>query len=123
MKKSNGLRAWPEDLTLTDEMKLYAYNRNIEPLEEFEAWRDSCLANNYQYKDWSAAWRTRIRFAALYATRSMRLPNPAMSRPIAPKLTGVAPVDPEVLNQTPEQRKANLQILRNLSQNLGRRIG
>jgi hypothetical protein len=117
MKKPNGLRAWPEDLTLTDEMKMYAYNKNIEPLEEFEAWKDSCLANNYQYKDWSAAWRTRIRFAALYGRQK------AIVRPIAPKLTGVAPVDPEVLNQTPEQRKANLQLLKNLSQNLGRRIG
>jgi hypothetical protein len=76
--KKSGLRPWPDELQLTDDMKAFAYIQGIEPVAEFEAWHDSCLANGYQYKDWSAAWRTRVRNAVKFAPvhRAVNDPRP-----------------------------------------------
>ncbi len=56
------LRLWPADLLLTPEMISYAKANGVEQAEsEFEAWRDDCAAHGRKYRDWSAAWRMRIR--------------------------------------------------------------
>lgn len=73
IKKSKilvGERTWPEDLSLTDPMKKYALDRSINPATEFAAWRDDCLAHGRKYRDWEAAWRTRINNAPKFASKN-----------------------------------------------------
>lgn len=64
--KKEGLRAWPADLQLTDEMKAFAYMKGIDPMAEYEAWEDDCKAHGRKYIDWTAAWRTRVRNAVKF---------------------------------------------------------
>ena len=65
MKKQ--LREWPDDLALTDDLALYAKEKGLDPLDQWEAFHDSALANGRRYADWRAAWRTWCRNAIKFA--------------------------------------------------------
>jgi hypothetical protein len=53
--------SWPEGFALTEEMFAYAIERGVpQPEAEFAAFRDWCLRQGAVYKDWPAAWRTRV---------------------------------------------------------------
>jgi uncharacterized protein YdaU (DUF1376 family) len=68
--------AWPDDMTLTDEMKQDAFRIAdelkivIDPEGEFGAWHDDCLANGRKYADWQRAWCSRIRNAKKFGAPS-----------------------------------------------------
>jgi Helix-turn-helix domain len=51
---------WPDDFALTEPMKAYAVERGINPVAEFEAFRNWAIAKDARYRDWPHAWRTRI---------------------------------------------------------------
>jgi hypothetical protein len=59
--------SWPEDLRLTEEMKTFAEDKQIDAELEFLAWRDDCVAHDRRYCDWQAAWRGRVRNALKFA--------------------------------------------------------
>jgi hypothetical protein len=65
---------WPKDFILTDEMKIYAINKGINPekvdafFDDFRNWADQ---NEKTYKDWKAAYRTRIGKAPEYGKQFM----------------------------------------------------
>jgi hypothetical protein len=67
---------------LTEEMRAYAVERDVDADEEFAAWRDDCAAHGRRYRDWEAAWRTRIRNVPKFgAARQARLTmSPAIQR-------------------------------------------
>jgi hypothetical protein len=62
-EKQTRARAWPDDFILTDKMKEYAVNHNIDPkktdlfFEDFKNWADQ---NEKTYKNWEAAFRNRV---------------------------------------------------------------
>jgi hypothetical protein len=102
--RHKNIRTWPDEFSLTAEMKKYAEAVGVDADAEFEAWRDDCAAHQRRYSDWGAAWRTRIRNVPKFAPRSTAIVKPAVgglaSRPINEVL------DPDLL-QTPDQRRAN----------------
>lgn len=49
---------------LEPEMIVFANERSIEPIEEFQAFRDYHKSRGSVFKDWRAAWRTWVRNAA-----------------------------------------------------------
>ena len=58
-------------------MREFAREYGIDPEHEFEAWHDDCLAHGRKYRDWLAAWRTRIRNAQNFGvSRRSKLPAP-----------------------------------------------
>jgi len=62
---------WPENLRLTEEMKRFADEKQIDAEPEFAAWHDDCLAHDRRYCDWQAAWRARVRNAPKFASPTM----------------------------------------------------
>lgn len=52
---------WPNDLTLTDELKSIAKERGFDPGVEFERAKDHCLANGKQYANYHAFLRNWFR--------------------------------------------------------------
>jgi hypothetical protein len=52
---------WLDSFELTPEMREFAVKHGVDADREFEAWRDDCAAHGRRYRDWPAAWRTRIR--------------------------------------------------------------
>ena len=48
---------WPADFVLTPQMRLFAAARGLRPEEEFERWKEICLAHGRWNSDWPAAWR------------------------------------------------------------------
>jgi hypothetical protein len=74
--KKGVARPWPEDLTLTPEMREYARRGGVgDPDKEFRDWRNYCDSHGKTYIDWSAAWRTRIDNAPKYQRAGPALPN------------------------------------------------
>lgn len=63
-------RMWQEGFALSEPMKLYATARGVNPATEFAAWHDDCLAHGRKYRDWEAAWRTRINNAPRFAPKN-----------------------------------------------------
>jgi hypothetical protein len=61
---------WPADLALDEQMCAFARELGIEPVSEFQAWRDDCAAHDRRYADWRAAWRGRCRNAVRFAGRA-----------------------------------------------------
>ncbi len=60
---------WPAGLVLDDQMREFALELGIDPVSEFQAWRDDCAAHDRHYADWRAAWRGRCRNALRFAGR------------------------------------------------------
>lgn len=77
-RKRRAETPWPSDHALSAVMAEYATARGIEPVAEFARWRDDCLAHDRRYRDWDAAWRTRIANAVLWG-RSAVAVRPAAS--------------------------------------------
>jgi len=67
--KKNGAHEWPADFSLNEKMKKYALARSIAPekinafFQDFKDWADSKGA---KYKNWEAAFRTRVNKAPQY---------------------------------------------------------
>jgi len=61
---------WPAGLVLDDQMREFALELGIDPVSEFQAWRDDCAAHDRHYADWRAAWRGRCRNALRFAGRA-----------------------------------------------------
>ena len=61
---------WPSSLVLDDQMREFALDLGIDPVSEFQAWRDDCAAHDRHYADWRAAWRGRCRNALRFAGRT-----------------------------------------------------
>jgi len=59
---------WPDDLALTPEMRAYATSREVDPDREFAKWRNDCDAHDRRYRNWPAAWRSRIDHAVDWGT-------------------------------------------------------
>ena len=60
------LREWPEDFEFDENKKKYAKDHGMDPSKFDDFWvefKDYCLANGKKYKDWDAAFRTRVRNA------------------------------------------------------------
>ena len=72
--------SWPEDLRLTNEMKSFADQEQIDAEREFAAWRDDCVAHDRRYRDWQAAWRARIRNAPRFAGPAMAVQRSTRAR-------------------------------------------
>jgi hypothetical protein len=56
--------SWPDDLTLTDELRRIAIDAQISPDRVdavFEGWRDAAGAKGYRYVDWTLAWRNWVK--------------------------------------------------------------
>jgi len=70
---------WPASLVLDDQMREFALELGIDPVSEFQAWRDDCAAHDRHYADWRAAWRGRcrnaLRFAGRIGTRTRASPG------------------------------------------------
>jgi hypothetical protein len=60
---------WPAGFGLNDEMRQFALRLGIDPVTEFDAWRDDCAAHDRRYADWRAAWRGRCRNALHFGRR------------------------------------------------------
>lgn len=137
--KKDGLRAWPADMQLTDDMKAFAYMHNIEPQAEYEAWQDDCAAHGRKYIDWKAAWRTRVRNAVKFnkptgitfcndndgglARREVTDGKP--NRVVADHLRGVPAADLADLEEvelTLEQRRANIAKFREMVASIGKKV-
>ncbi|MGO9057395.1 MAG: hypothetical protein ACLQU2_08420 [Candidatus Binataceae bacterium] len=85
-QRRKGKRAetmWPLGFVLDDEMRQFAFELGIDPVSEFQAWRDDCAAHDRRYADWRAAWRGRcrnaLRFAGRAGARSRASPGPGES--------------------------------------------
>lgn len=67
--KENSGKNWPEDFELNDKLKEYAVENGIDPrkteafFEDFHQW---ALSKGAKYKDWEAAFRTRVMKAPAY---------------------------------------------------------
>lgn len=56
-RKRNLETPWPDDFTLTPDMRKYAIEHGCEnPDRAFEAFRYQCLAKGYTNKNWEAVW-------------------------------------------------------------------
>lgn len=73
-KKSRRARssAFPDDFILTPERAEYAKKLAVEPVSEFEHFRDHHVAKGTVFRDWDAAWRNWVRNAAKFATADGR---------------------------------------------------
>jgi hypothetical protein len=73
-EKKKSACAWPENFCLTDEMRGYAVDKGIDPEKIdafFEDFRDWALSKGATYKDWAAAFRTRVSKAPEYGKQYM----------------------------------------------------
>lgn len=53
----------PDNFVLSEDMTKYASDAGIDPMSEFEAFKDFHLSKGSVFRDWPAAWRTWIRNA------------------------------------------------------------
>jgi hypothetical protein len=74
-KKKSVACVWPSDFILTDVMKTYAIDKGINPkkvdafFDDFKNWADQ---NEKTYKDWTAAFRTRVGKAPEYGKQFLK---------------------------------------------------
>jgi hypothetical protein len=69
---NNRARAWPKDFCLTEKMRSYAINKGIVKVDAFfDDFKDWAAAKGATYKDWQAAFRTRIGKAPEYGKQFM----------------------------------------------------
>lgn len=61
---------WPAGFALDEEMRRFALALGIDPVPEFDAWRDDCAAHDRRYANWRAAWRGRCRNALRFSGRN-----------------------------------------------------
>jgi hypothetical protein len=74
VKKVNNTYAcvWPKDFCLTEKMRSYAINKGIVKVDAFfDDFKDWAAAKGATYKDWQAAFRTRIGKAPEYGKQFM----------------------------------------------------
>jgi hypothetical protein len=73
--RGNGQREWPSDFCLTDGMKTYAIGKGIDPDKVdafFLDFRDWAISKGALYKNWDAAFRTRVNKAAEYGRQFLK---------------------------------------------------
>ena len=73
-KERKRARGWPDDFELTDEMRKYAIANRIDPDKVdkfFEDFRNWASASGATYKDWQAAFKTRVSKAPEYGKQFM----------------------------------------------------
>ena len=135
MRTKSDLKPWPDDLELTPLLRMYAEERKLDAEQEWENFHDYHLAHGSKFADWAAAFRTWCRNAVKYAAeraghRLWEVGTGGQVRPIgftAPK------AQPTVIEQheqcaredmaiTPEQRVANLKMLREAGEKIGKKI-
>jgi len=64
--------AWPKDFTLTEKMRSYAKTKGIVKVDAFfDDFKDWAAAKGATYKDWQAAFRTRVGKAPEYGKQFM----------------------------------------------------
>ena len=66
---------WSPGFALDQDMRHFALELGIDPVSEFQAWRDDCAAHDRRYTDWRAAWRGRCRNALRFAGRAGARPR------------------------------------------------
>ena len=74
VKNTHKACAWPSDFSLTDKMKTYAIDKGIASNKVnafFDDFRDWAAAKGATYKDWQAAFRTRVGKAPEYGKQFM----------------------------------------------------
>jgi len=85
-RKSNGAHKWPKDFSLTSAMRDYAINHMIDPkkvvlfFEDFKDWAKSKTPEP-KYKDWEAAFRTRVNKAPEYGKQFLKKEIPKINIP------------------------------------------
>ena len=77
-KKSSRACQWPKDFYMTKGMEQYAIDHEIDPekLQDFwDDFHDWALSKGAKYKDWNAAFRTRVRKAKEYGKQFLKPEN------------------------------------------------
>lgn len=76
VNNTNNACAWPKDFILTEQKIQYAVENGIDPKKVtafFSDFKDWALSKGATYKDWDAAFRTRVRKAEEYGRQFIKV--------------------------------------------------
>ena len=103
-RKKKKACAWPKDFKLTEDMKTYAKDKGISPSKVdafFDDFHDWALSKGATYKDWAAAFRSRVAKAPEYGKQFL-----AATRELEPDIKISSELADQRFKRYLEQEKA-----------------